>query len=264
MQRRSQHLLLWHHQLRSFSPTTLQCGTCADGGPSNCVNPNTDSNNCGGCNIKCATGQVCNGGTCTTPPPTACTTSPCASSGPNSVQCASQTNTVCSPTEALIVARDISKNNLTGGQLNANSCYSCMLGAGCMDDIAFSTDKGHECADVPSTAATLNGETGIQACLDTVGCIITKACDTSNPPSFCFCGSASGTACLTAGAANGPCFNQEVNGLDIGTYNSSTMTYTEGDPTATQKAYTNVALGSGMANALMGCAFSNCQAQCTP
>lgn len=34
------------------------------------VNSNSDVNNCGGCSIKCTTGQMCTAGTCTTPPPT--------------------------------------------------------------------------------------------------------------------------------------------------------------------------------------------------
>jgi hypothetical protein len=200
--------------------------------------------------------------------PTPCTMAPCAAHGPNSVLCDGNTmhNNVCTPTEALYVERDIAKGYLTAaGQLDpSTSCYECMMSNGGLNDDLVPTDKGNECGDVPSTAKTLTGETGVQACLDTLTCMIAQACDTASPPSFCFCGAGgAGTACLTAGAANGPCLQNEIDGLDIGT-GTVLGSLVEGDPTATQKAYTNKALGSGMANSIGGFAFSNCPMQCTP
>jgi hypothetical protein len=194
--------------------------------------------------------------------PSACTSLPCASSGPNSVQCDSSTSGVCTATEALLVARDIGHGFLTsGGQLSpATSCYECMVFSGGINDTLG--DMGHECADVTGNA-TLTGESGTQACLDTIACIINQQCATASPPGECFCGTAVGSSCLNAGAANGPCLQNEVNGLNIGT-GTTLGSLVEGDPNATSKAYTNKALGSGMANTLMGFAFSNCQPQCTP
>jgi len=198
--------------------------------------------------------------------PTPCTTFPCAATGPNSVHCdgntASGSVDVCTPTEALYVAKDIAAGNLTAGQLDpSTSCYECMVANGGLDDSGG--DMGNECGDVPASAPTLTGEAAHQACIDTLSCIISSHCDTDAPPSLCLCGTAAGSACLTAGAANGPCLQNEINGLDIGT-GTTLGSLVEGDPTATQKAYTDKMLGSGMANAIGAFAFSNCQTQCTP
>jgi hypothetical protein len=199
------------------------------------------------------------GGTGTGPTP--CVTAPCASTGPNSVECSGSANNVCTPTEAVVVDRDIAKGNLTGGQLTPfKSCYGCLVNNGGLDDTTG--DHGHECGDVTGSA-TLTGELGSQACLDTLSCIIAQQCATSDPVAECLCGTAAGTACLDPGAANGPCLQNEINGLDIGT-GTTLGTLTEGDPTATQKAFKTTTLGSGLANSIMGFAYTNCQTECTP
>ncbi|MGO9833228.1 MAG: hypothetical protein ACLP1X_03345 [Polyangiaceae bacterium] len=242
--------------LACFAPTPNGCPVAS---PTTCVSFANDVNNCGGCGNVCAAGDVCTSGVCTAPPPTPCTTAPCAASGSNSVQCTGSTGGVCTPTEALIVTEDIAQSKVTGSTLNAaTSCYLCLESNGGLDDTGG--DHGNECGDVTGSV-TLTGETGTQACLDTLGCMITNSCDTASPPSLCLCGSAAGSACLTAGAANGNCLQNEINGLDIGT-GTTLGSLVEGDPTATQKAYTNKALGSGMANAIGAFAFSNCATQC--
>jgi hypothetical protein len=198
--------------------------------------------------------------------PTPCTVFPCAASGPNSVQCNGNNGdgsvNVCTPTEALYVAKDIAAGSLVDGQLDPNtSCYECLVNAGGLDD--STGDKNNECGDVSPSAPTLTGEPAEQACLDTLSCMINNQCDTDSPPSQCLCGTSAGTACLSAGAANGPCLQQEINGLDIGT-GTTLGSLVEGDPTATQKAFTNQATPSGKANAIGAFAYQNCQSMCTP
>jgi hypothetical protein len=209
--------------------------------------------------------------------PSPCTTSPCAVSGPNSVKCDGNTGMnepagVCSPTEAFLVSRDIAKKNLTAaGQLTpyvpltkTGSCYECMVYNDCIDDDT-NGDTGKECGDV--TKAALDGEPGPQECLDTLECMQTSMCDTADPPAACFCGTASGADCLTAGAANGPCLNLEIDGIGVGTCSTTypaAKSCTEGDPIASAKAYADVTWPAGNANALLGCAYSNCKAACTP
>src|SRR5437588_672566 len=40
----------------------IKCG--GDGGPAYCVNAQSDNQNCGGCDVKCAQGEVCSQGKC--------------------------------------------------------------------------------------------------------------------------------------------------------------------------------------------------------
>jgi hypothetical protein len=209
--------------------------------------------------------------------PTPCTSVPCTASGPNSVECDGNTGMnapagVCTPTEVRLVDRDVKNGNLTpAGQLKpyapatkTGSCYECMVFNDCIDD-DVNGDSGNECADVK--VATLDTEPGPQECLDTLDCIQSSVCDTANPPESCFCGTASGASCLTAGAANGPCLSLEIDGLAIGTCSTTypaAKSCTEGDPTATSKAYDDQTRPAGNANALLGCAFANCKEVCTP
>lgn len=237
-------------------------GACNDTGPIASPFPT------GTCPLSDAGTQLLNSAGCCVPL-LPCTSAAQVAAG-QCVQCGGSTGGVCTATEAILVQRDINHGVVTTATTLApsatdsptTSCYACVVSNGGLDDAFFTLDTGHECADVTGSA-TLNGITGTAACLATLQCIVTQACDTADPPSQCFCGTAAGTACLTAGAANGPCLAQEVNGLDIGTF-TPPSTFTEGDPTATQKAYTSTTLGSGQANTLMGFAQKNCPTQCTP
>ena len=205
----------------------------------------------------------------------ACTVAPCAASGSNSVKCPGNldSNSICTATEAVIVARDIANGNLTAGQLKpfdvnsmTGSCFGCLTHFQILDTSAGG--GGNECEDLPSTAKTLDGEPALQGCVDTLQCIVDSKCTTADPPADCFCGTAAGSACLAAGAANGPCLQQEINGLDIGTCSNTypaALSCTEGDPTMSQQAfYPHPELPAGMANVIMANAFSNCQSTCTP
>jgi hypothetical protein len=209
--------------------------------------------------------------------PSPCTTSPCAAKGPNSVMCDGNTGTIapaniCTATEALLVERDIKNGNLTPtGQLKpydsmtkTGSCYECMVYNDCIDN-DLNGDNGKECGDV--TVKTLDGEPGPQECIEAVDCMQSNQCDTANPPEACFCGTATGSSCLMPAAANGPCLDLEIDGLAVGSCSTTypaAKTCTEGDPTASSKAYTDQTRPAGNANAMLGCAFSNCQELCTP
>jgi hypothetical protein len=205
--------------------------------------------------------------------PTPCTSAPCSASGDNSVQCTQSLNGVCSPTEAIIVAADISAGAISGSALTAGSCYACMVGLGGLDDTTGDTNQ--ECGDLAAADAGvpngIDGEPAAQTCVDTFSCIVNQACGTAAAGATpCYCGSATAAACEgTAGAANGKCVQQEVNGLPFGTgQGTCTNVYpaalacTEGDSTGTNKAFTNAALPAGRANTLAGFAASNCSTAC--
>ena len=243
-------------------------GACGDGtiGGSAATLATTFPSGTGGCTSP----LVNNGQGCCVP------VLPCTTPGQtNCVACDGNTNGVCTPTESLIVQRDIGNSKFvttTGGSglaptpfsTTGGSCYECLNHFLCIDN---SSNTGTECGDLPSGATTFDKEAPAQACTDLLSCIITNKCTTANPPAQCFCGTAAGSACLGAGAANGPCLQQEINGLGVGSCSNTfpaPLMCTEGDPTNSQKAFTNANVPSGMANDLMGCAFSNCQAQCTP
>jgi hypothetical protein len=222
--------------------------------------------------------------------PSPCVSVPCASSGPNSVLCTGNDGGMCTVTEAMIVARDISRGKVISdagapdggdggdavGQLTADSCYECALQNDCMDDDIFS-DTCRECGDLAGPNGTacsklappaLDGEPPVQACLDALACILSTHCGSADPPEPCFCGTATGAACLVAGAANGACLQQEIDGLLVGSCESAypaPLMCTEGDPTATIKAFTQSLTPAGMANALIGCAVAKtCASQCAP
>ncbi len=236
-----------------------QCGSST----SDCENLSNGSGPNHLCGTACGTAvvcggttPVCQGGVCVSQPPTACTTSPCNATGPNSVQCNGNANGgVCTAEEALFVAKDIAAGLLVSGQLKttggnaAESCYECLLANQCLNDAAG--DNGQECGDVAANAPTLNNENGPQACLDVINCTIANACATSNPDlPGCYCGSTATGTCVTTGPALGPCVNVETNGLNTTT------------PGTVNTSYTSVGLPAGVANVVFACAFSNGCAKC--
>jgi len=148
----------------------------------------------------------------------------------------------CTPTEELFIQHD-----------PTFGCYECLVMSGCLDDTDYTTDINHECEDVKSDGGsiTLDGGPPEQACLDTIQCILANHCGDPTGAGKCYCGT-SGSMCLNAGAPNGACVAAETNGLDTS------------DPTNANKAFTNTALPSGMANAIFACAGTNSCTACLP
>ncbi|HEY2511516.1 MAG TPA: hypothetical protein VGI39_11695 [Polyangiaceae bacterium] len=177
---------------------------------------------------------------------------PCTSAGQaNCVACSGSAGGLCSATQALFVQKDITGGQVTGTTLSAGSCYSCLLNAGCLDDVTFN-DQGNECSDVPATSPVDAGSsTEAQLCLNTISCVVGSQCASSDV-SICFCGPTNaGNACQTAANPNGACFNQEVTGL--GTSVNATVL----------KNYTDKTRPAGMANQIFACAEVNSCAACT-
>jgi hypothetical protein len=244
-----------------FPPTPNLCGT------NTCVNFQTDVNNCGTCGNVCgASTPACSAGVCIAQPPTACTTAPCASTGPNSVQCpgSAANNGVCTATEAAIVAKDIAKGNLTAGQLkpyvsaaNNGSCYTCLNAKSCLDDNQM--DVGSECADAPDLSGGAAGS-GVTQCLSTFNCILNDDCQgaggiagttattAQENVNLCYCGgNNAGSACNTSGAAtNGLCVTQEAAGFGFAFTDNMDILQNFGAKT----------FPSGIANHIFQCAAS--------
>jgi hypothetical protein len=171
---------------------------------------------------------------------TACTTTPCAASGSNSVQCPGTTNDgVCTATEAAIVARDIAQGNLVAGQLapftstlttaDQGSCYACLNYKSCLDD--NNGDTGNECADAPDLTGQGGGTAGATGqgpalCTAVLDCILSSDCQgaggiagtsatvAQENANLCYCGgNNAGSVCSAAGTVqNGPCVTQEAAG----------------------------------------------------
>src|SRR6185436_2226080 len=111
------------------------------------------------------------------------------------------------------------------------------------DDALFG-DTGHECGDVAGNAVR-GGATGVsrtQLCLDTLDCILVPPSCASTDVAVCYCGSlGAGNACSTAaaGAPDGKCLTQELNGLE--------HLVTEA-PSVVLPDFTSQGLGAGIAN----------------
>jgi hypothetical protein len=195
--------------------------------------------------------------------PSPCTHAPCAVTGANSVQCPDSPTSdgVCTPTEALIVARDITNGNLDStGQLaayvsatNNGSCYTCLNVKSCLDDDQM--DTGNECADSPNVSG------GPAACLTTLGCILSTDCQgaggiagtsdmtTQENVNLCYCGGNNpGSACAASGVVpDGLCDAHEAAGLGFALSDNTDILLNFGAKT----------LPSGIANHLFQCAASN-------
>jgi hypothetical protein len=141
---------------------------------------------------------------------------PCTKVGqPNCVACNNgSANSLCTPTEAAIVARDIAKGYVTAATASGptNGCYSCLEGASALDD---ATDTGLECGDT----------TNPTACLTTLNCILSSGCEATGA-NVCYCGTAPvSTTCNVdgTGAANGTCAAQIAAGFGTAVTNGHTI-----------------------------------------
>jgi VWD domain-containing protein/Fn3 domain-containing protein/collagen triple helix repeat protein len=174
----------------------------------------------------------------------ACTVAPCAASGPNSVQCTASANGVCTATEAKIIAHDVLKNKQTAGTPSDSSCYACLVLNGCLDSTGAPWPAGNgsgtaitnsECGDPngvnvnPPFDNTNDSAANPALCLDALDCVLTSndtntasECSLSQLPASvadCYCGSDTGSACLSA--QNGVCAARIA--VDLGTTDSTTI-----------------------------------------
>jgi hypothetical protein len=209
---------------------------------------------------------------------------PCTTAGQtNCVECDQNSDHLCTPSEAILVTRDIEKG-LYSGNLPApavmntdgttgGSCYECMAISDCIDSTLMGF-TGLECGDLAAAA--------VQPCLDTLNCVLgtpqagtAGATGTPNPAATaaslsadctnagdgvfnCFCGSDNATTTLcsaspTVAAAaatspNGACLPQVFAGT--GTTSSTANSTIIAD-------LSNVNLGAGLAFSIPICAGSN-------
>jgi len=90
------------------------------------------------------------------------------------------------------------------------------------------------------TGSDAQGVARSELCYNVIDCILQTNCIANNSVQPCYCGSA-GTACTTAGAANGACLAAEQAGLE------------NADPTFAATNFTNTDLATGRANLLGQC-----------
>jgi hypothetical protein len=88
--------------------------------------------------------------------------------------------------------------------------------------------------------------------LNVLSCVLGGNCATTLGDGTCYCGTAVGSNCNTAGLPNGPCLTQEQDGTDTTT------------PATVNSRFTAIAYPAGMANTILSCAASNSCSQCFP
>jgi hypothetical protein len=204
---------------------------------------------------------------------------PCTTAGQtNCVKCDQNATGLCTPTEAIVVTRDIEEGFVSGNMLTMDSCYECAILNGFINSDLMMF-FGNECGDLTGAA--------VQQCLDALNCYLgfpqsgtagstgtnsgatpaALAADCSNEkPSGvfnCFCGASEPnvTACKTGGTVaaaatggpgvaspNGVCINQIIagTGTTTSTINSTIIT-----------DMSTVTLGAGLAAQFVQNAGSN-------
>jgi hypothetical protein len=130
----------------------------------------------------------------------------------------------------------------TGGGVSTQSILSTK-GAACLACAQTNGCLPPSCESLTGNAAAgpASGQPKAKLCLDTLQCVVSTKCAASGSGTPCFCGTASGAACLGAGAANGPCLSQETAGLETT------------DPSAVATGFGDTTKGGGLANALVQC-----------
>jgi hypothetical protein len=179
---------------------------------------------------------------------------PCTTVGQtNCVQCqgndmAPNANKTCTPTEAAIVAHDITAGHSTAaGPSPAGSCYTCLYNGGCIDDTHYG-DTDHECED--SLAVGTAAE-----CEDALACIFSSKCG-ATAVEICYCGTAVlSTTCQgnpATGPINGACDSQ------IATGDGFAVT----DGTDNTAHLTDITRAGGKAVQIFQCSLTNSCAAC--
>jgi hypothetical protein len=170
---------------------------------------------------------------------------PCTTVGqPNCVACNNGSpNSLCTPTEAAILARDIAKGYVTAPSATGpiDGCYACLEASSALDD---ATDTQQECSDT----------TNPTECLATLNCILNSECAV-NAVNICYCGTAPVSTTCNAdgtGAANGVCAAVIAAGFGQPVTNGHTIL----------GEYTLKTAPSGEADAIFARALSNSCTQC--
>jgi hypothetical protein len=280
--------------LTCFAPTVACNGAC--------TNPNTDSNNCGTCNNKCAAPTTCNSGVCN------CGSTETLSDG---ICCPNATPTSCNCGtcgNACNVAGGFTSNGgtcsppppvpCTGFSAGANTPAGCVKCTGSTNGVCSGTESVFVTKDIK--AKLLNGTGGTsgqltaascyacllknqcidddvgdvgQECEDVstssangpTGCTAVVNCTIGNSPSL------SGTNCATSnpdsacycGSAVGTACNTPGNANGpCEASEAAGLGFATSDPTDIILNYTNTALPAGQANTIFACAFSNHCAAC--
>jgi hypothetical protein len=196
------------------------------------------------------------------PGPVVCDASalaPCTAAGQSCcVPCAGSANGVCTPTEALLVARDIANGHATQMGDAQDGCYTCLFNGGCIDDVTFG-DSGHECGDLPNIAFNAGAQAGTLEpllCQQTLSCLLAPPSCASQAVSACYCGTAGvATACQgnpAPGPINGTCATQIAAGLG----------FPPSDGTDITKHLTDTTLPAGVADQIFQCALTNMCTTC--
>jgi hypothetical protein len=182
---------------------------------------------------------------------------PCTAAGQSCcVPCVGNLGGTCTQTEAAFVAHDIAAGHATFAGDAADSCYTCLLNGGCLDDFTFG-DVDHECGDRVGVldAGAKAGTSEVTLCLNTVSCILATSC-ASAATSGCYCGTAGvATACQgnpAPGPINGACEQVIADGLG----------FPPSDGTDITKHLTDTTLPAGMADQIFQCALSNTCTAC--
>lgn len=137
-------------------------------------------------------------------------------------------------------------------QLFANlsvDCYACLVNFSCLDDLAFG-DALHECEDLSGNAVG-GGASGTSLetlCLQALSCVLGSGCWVPDVAG-CYCGTLAGAMCATSMMpGDGTCKTQEADG--VGHFDTDPASVVS--PLLALKA-----TASGMADAILACAFNN-------
>jgi hypothetical protein len=181
--------------------------------------------------------------------------------------CAGNANGACTPTQALVLNYDITKNGFTGtsSATEVASCYYCMVASACLDSapknsipgVRTQGRTGLECEDPLSVTNVAANNPAI--CRDVLSCTLTSNhCSTSAPGmastdpnasvSDCYCGTHLGASCTApapSGGPNGACKTNEETGV------GST------DPTTVLANFTDGTKSpGGVGNQILNCALT--------
>jgi hypothetical protein len=173
---------------------------------------------------------------------------PCTAAGQtNCVRCDGWASGICTQTEAALVRYDIANHHVTAAGAEPSdpsraysneACYECLTHNGCLDDGPPTSDRGHECWDLPSGAAA-----GL--CSQALSCMLSTGC-AGTAVSACYCGDAGVATTCQGGKPNGACAQAIAAGLSIDKSNAAQIT----------KSLMDTSRASGIADQILQCAHS--------